>query len=299
MQEKGVARLLFQISAKTNFQERSRLSTRNRLRMARLRRTTVQIEPNLADLICGVSVADDPYIDKDYVGLVNRLRSDLSELHPYIQASVEANSLIPASAVFPFLARKFLELSLTALLTRIDPLRVIAARKNQLDASFEPGRQNASSLAWSGDLLPAEKTPKDIWDSSNLKKGVERSFLGWHISAVAIADGLRWLSDEVHVQSTWLRQLSAQDHPLDWIRGRLVMLYSVLSKGVHAEYLLDDSTAFDQSSIQQHMQDCYMLVLLLAAASHRSPLFLRSIPPKMALDSLQKFEHQIISKCTQ
>lgn len=279
---------------KVTYREKARINLRNRLKVAEIKSSLAQT--NLADLVCGIPLVDNPYIDKDYVGLVNRLRADLTELHPYIQASVGADSSIPASAVFPFLARKFLELSLTALLTRIDPLRVIAARKNQLDASFEPGRQNSSSVAWSGDILPNEKTPgSPIWDSINLKKGVERSLLGWHISAVAISDGLRWLSDEEDSQSLWLRELSAQDNPLEWIRGRLGRLYSILSKGVHAEYLLDDSTAFDQASVQQHMHDCYMLVLLLATATHRSPLFLRSIPHEKALATLRRYELQINS----
>lgn len=277
---------------KMGHQEKERISVRNRLKMAR--KASAIVQHSLTDLVCGIPVVDSPYIDKDYVGLVNRLRADLTELHPYIQASIDPSASIPASAVFPFLARKFLELSLTALLTRIDPLRVIAARKNQLDASFEPGRQNFSSVAWSGDLLPNEKAPNSpIWDSINLKKGVERSFLGWHISAVAISDGLRWLSDEEDPQSLWLRELSAQENQLEWIRGRLGRLYSTLSKGVHAEYLLDDGTAFDQASVQQHMHDCYMLVLLLAAATHRSPLFLRSIPHEQALVTLRSYEHQI------
>jgi hypothetical protein len=279
---------------KVSHQKKGRISIRNRLKMAS--RTSPTTQHNLTDLVCGIPVVDSPYIDKDYVGLVNRLRADLTELHPYIQASIGPSAGIPSSAVFPFLARKFLELSLTALLTRIDPLRVIAARKNQLDASFEPGRQNFSSVSWSGDLLPSEKPPiSPIWDSINLKKGVERSFLGWHITTVAISDGLRWLTDEEDSQSLWLRELSAQDNPTEWIRGRLGRLYSTLSKGVHAEYLLDDGTAFDQASVQQHMHDCYMLVILLAAATHRSPLFLRSISHDCALATLRSYEHQITS----
>lgn len=292
----GELKLFSRVSGlqKVSLQEPGRISTRIRLKMAR------KIPPHtpytLVDLVCGIPVVDSPYVDKDYVGLVSRLRADLTELHPYIRTSINPNATLPASAVFPFLARKFLELSLTALLTRIDPIRVIAARKNQLDASFELGRQNFSSIAWSGDLLPNDKVPNSpIWDSINLKKGVERSFLGWHISAVAVSDGLRWLCDKEDSQSFWIRELSAQESPLDWIRGRLGRLYSTLSKGVHAEYLLDDGTAFDQGSIRQYMHDCYMLILLLAAATHISPLFLRSLSHKQALAILLNCENQIIS----
>lgn len=260
-------------------------------------RQTKKAIPSIEDLICGLPIKGTPYVDNDYSGLVDRLRADLAELHPQIQIVAGKKSGLPASAVFPFLARKFLELALTALLARLDPLRVIAARKNQKDISFELGRQNSSSVSWTGDILPNRKTPTGtIWCANNLDKGVERSFLGWHFGEVAIEPGLSWLADAEITQSEWLRKLSAQENPFHWIKGQLARVYSSLSKGVHAEYLLDDSTAFDQASVQQYMQDCYMLVLLLATASHVSPLFSRSLPAKTALLALQKFENQITAE---
>ena len=238
-----------------------------------------------------------PYVDRDYSGLVDRLRVDLAELHPQIQIVVGKKSGLPASSVFPFLARKFLELAFTGLLARLDPLRVIAARKNQNDTSFEPGRQNAASVSWTGDILPSKKMASgNAWNSGNLDKGIERSVLGWHFGEIAIAPGLNWLSDTESTNSEWLRKLSAQENPFEWIKGHLSLLYSCLSKGVHAEYLLDDSTAFDQASVQQHMEDCYMFVLLLATATHISPLFARSLPTESALLIFRELESQIVGK---
>lgn len=250
-------------------------------------------EPKIEDLICGIAVEEKQYADKDYVGLVTRLRTDLSEIHQYVHRAARSKDGLPASAVFPFLSRKFLELSLTALLARIDPLRVISARKNQLDGSYVPGRLNASSVSWNGDIFPTEKPPQSsVWDSANLKKGTERSLLGWHVSEIAFVGGLRWLTDVESAESVWLRELSSQENPFDWIRGRLAQLYSTLSKGVHAEYLLDDLTAFDQDTIELHLRDCYMLVLLLATATHANPLFLRSISRDQAISSFRWFEKQ-------
>lgn len=258
---------------------------------------TNSVVHGIEDLICGLPVAAGPYVDSDYSGLVDRLRSDVAELHPQIRSAVSEVTGLPSSAVFPFLARKFLELSLTSLLARIDPLRVIAARKNQRDSSFEAGRQNASSISWSGDIIPKNPPPKGgAWQSLSLEKGVERSVLGWHFGEVAIAPGLQWLSDIDNTNSEWLRDICNQDSPFEWIKGRLTQLYSTLSKGVHAEYLLDDRTAFDQASVQQHMQDCYRLVLLLATATHISPLFVRSLSPENALAALRILEVQIATK---
>ena len=257
----------------------------------------ITLNPSLVDLICGVPVALGAFVDNDYTGLVERLRSDLAELHSLILVAAGTTTELPASAVFPFLARKFLELSLTGLLARIDPLRVIAARKNQRDTSFEPGRQNASSISWTGDIFPSEKPPEGtVWETKTLKRGVERSILGWHYGDVAISPGLRWLADVDTSGSEWLRGLSDQEKPFEWIKGRLSQLYSTLSKGVHAEYLVDDRTAFDVASVQQHMQDCYMLILLLATATHISPLFSRSVPTESALIALRELEYQIVSR---
>nr|WP_295785462.1 hypothetical protein [Rhodoferax sp.] len=282
---------------KASFRDISFAKLRRQLGKARTQRKTISSNHNIEDLVCGVPVVVGSYIDSDYAGLVDRLRSDLAELHPQIQAAVGTDTILPASAVFPFLARKFLELSLTSLLARIDPLRVIAARKNQRDSSFETGRQNASSISWTGDIFPKNPPPKgNVWQSQSLEKGVERSVLGWHFGEVAIAPGLQWLSDVDNSNSEWLRELSNQEKPFEWIKGRLTQLYSTLSKGVHAEYLLDDRTAFDQASVQQHMQDCYRFVLLLSAATHVSPLFYRSLTAEDALGALKKIEDQIVVK---
>lgn len=281
----------------TSFRDKGLKRLKSRPAKARVQRYKAASPQNIEDLVCGVPVIVGPYVDSDYSGLVDRLRSDLAELHPQIQTAVGAGAVLPASAVFPFLARKFLELSLTSLLARIDPVRVIAARKNQRDTSFETGRQNASSILWTGDIFPKNPPPKgNVWQSNNLEKGIERSALGWHFCEVAIAPGLQWLSDVDNPRSEWLRELSNQDKPFDWIKGRLAQLYSTLSKGVHAEYLLDDRTAFDQASVQQHMQDCYRFVLLLSTATHVSPLFFRSLSPENALSVLLKLEEQIVAK---
>lgn len=246
------------------------------------------------DLVCGTNILPSAFIDSDYVGLVSRLRSDLATLHPQIRNAVSDNINLPASAIFPFLARKFLELSLTGLLARLDPIRVIAARKNQLDASFLVDQANPSSISWTGDLLP-KHNPLDgnVWATKNIAKGIERSLLGWHFGEVAISPGLQYLADLNNTDSIWLRELANQEKPFDWIKGRLKNLYSTLSKGVHFEYLLDDHIDFDNDSILQHMNDCFKLILILSAATHISPLFSRSIPIADAIEVLKNYENML------
>jgi hypothetical protein len=277
------------------FSELSRAAKKRKLAVsARARRAQLPML-KLADVVCGIPVADDCQSDSDYTGIVSRLYSDVEELDTQVLLVTKTDCSIPTSAVFPFLARKLLETSLTGLLARFDPLRVLAARKNQRDASYGIGRQNASSIAWSGDIFPKGKAPQgNPWESDNLNKGVERSLLGWHVAEVAITPGLGWLADQDNSKSEWLRELGSQERPIEWIKGRLTQLYSTLSKGVHAEYLLDDRSAFDPASIKQHLGDCYTLISVLAVATHVCPLFYRSLPPQKALQVLHSIENQIL-----
>ena len=276
-----------------NYQIATLVKLKSRLKNAPKSRQNVIFPAGIEDLICGMSIETDEYVDKDYVGTVKRLRVDVRELDPQISHSIRTNGDLPSSAIFPFLARKFLELSLTSLLARIDPIRVIAARKNQLDASYQIGRQNLSSVAWNGDIFSKNKANDNPWSSDSLAKGIERSLFGSHILETSIAPSLRWLADQNSQDSEWLRELGNQDQPWNWLKQRLMQLYSELSKGVHAEYLLDEDTTFDDSSIRLYAADCYMLVLILATATHRSPFFLRSLPIEKAIDSFRHHESRI------
>ena len=243
---------------------------------------------SVADLICGTNTVS---MNGDMNGLARRFRDDIEEIDTILFASVSLREGVPSWAVMPFLMRKFLELSATSLLFRLDPLRVLAARKNQLHSSYETGRQNASSIAWTGDIFPGDRaTTQDIWDAAMLKKGPERSLLGWHVGNVAIVPGLQSLGDAGVGSSTWLAKLADIENPFEWIKGQLSQLYSTFSKGIHAEYLLDDQNAFDQASIEQHLSDVYMVVGILAAATHYSPLFSKSLSHDDALRAMLDVE---------
>lgn len=247
--------------------------------------------PLFVELVCGSVVPNSSYFDADYIGVFRRLRKDVEMLHGQVTGIIANQCPLPASAVFPFFCRKLLEVSLTSLLARIDPMRVIAVRKHQQHESYEEGRQNVSSISWTGDILPSDKYPSnDIWDIVNLKKGTERSLLGWHIGEVAIAPGLRWILDNPVSSSAWVTELGRVDNPLIWLKVKVGKLYSLLSKGVHAEYLLDDEIAFDDASIKQHVSDCYMLICLLSVATHATPLFNQLLCPKAALANLIEIE---------
>lgn len=141
------------------------------------------------------------------------------------------NQQISAAAIFPFLCRKFLETSLTSILARIDPLRVLSVRKHQKLENYDHGKPNVSSISWTGDILPAEKPPNssEIWDSASLK-GTERSLLGWHIGNAVFDPGLRWIVDNSTTTSDWIRKLGDRENPFAWIKGSIGADHSTLSR---------------------------------------------------------------------
>ena len=114
--------------------------------------------------------------------------------------------------------------------------------------------------------------------------------LGWHIGNAVFDPGLRWIVDNSTTTSDWIRKLGDRENPFAWIKGSIGPIYSTLSKGVHAEYLLDDEVAFDDASIRQLASDSYMLICLLSAATHATPYFARPIQPAVALTHLAKIE---------
>jgi hypothetical protein len=249
---------------------------------------------DIEDLICGRMVDHDAYIDSDLFGVVKRLRTDVAELHKFLQAPKSFRGDLPSSAVTPFFLRKFLELSTISLLARFDPIRVIAARKNQSSSSYEEGKPNPSSISWRGDILAKSAPPRDdVWSSPNLEKGVERSLLGWHVGASAIEPGLKALADCESRNSQWFNEFTNKSKPFEWLKSELGRLYSTLSKGIHAEYLLDEVIIFDDDSLDQHCSDAYKFILILSAATHFSPIFFRSLERSDALNTFFELEKLI------
>jgi hypothetical protein len=249
----------------------------------------------IEDLICGQLVDEEMYSSPDLSGVVKRLRADVAELHKFIQAPSSFRGELPAFAVLPFFLRKFLELSTISLLARVDPIRVIAARKNQLNSSYEEGKPNPSSIVWRGDIVAKTSPPKDdVWSASHIEKGIERSLLGWHIGLSAIEPGLKAFADaENSANSQWFKEFTGVDKPFEWIKSELGRLYSTLSKGIHAEYLLDEVTLFDDQSLEQHKNDCYKFILILATSTHHSPLFYRSLRKQDAINIFFKIEKTV------
>src|SRR2546427_9259290 len=59
------------------------------------------------------------------------------------------------AALGPFLGRSLLELTVTALLGRLDPFRLLVVREMQLQSDSDPGVRWSAAVQWAGDVIAA------------------------------------------------------------------------------------------------------------------------------------------------
>lgn len=70
-----------------------------------------------------------------------------------------------------------MESSLTCLLGRLDPFRLITVFKVQSDVSYDLGKKAPSAVEWSSDIL-ARNRDRDLWSFENKKEDFDRALLG-------------------------------------------------------------------------------------------------------------------------
>ena len=88
-----------------------------------------------------------------------------------------------ASIEIPFWGRNVLESSLTCLLGRLDPFRLITVFKVQSDPSYDLGKKAQSAVEWSGDIL-ARNRERNLWSFDNKKESFDRALLGNYVGEI-------------------------------------------------------------------------------------------------------------------
>ncbi len=152
----------------------------------------------------------------------------------------------------PYLGRALLEMSFTAIVARLDPFRLLAIRRMQMAADYDPSTAMRNAIRWQGDVIAAK--PKDIWAASVDPKDVSRALFGdyydeliWRPAFTALAD-----AKPVSKDSRLLSELLLVPAETFCIRKResVNKLFSQLSKSVHMESVtptlsIDGITAID------------------------------------------------------
>jgi hypothetical protein len=223
----------------------------------------------LAKLLCGNVVENG--------GGINEVLSYLStSIDNVVRELINLESLSPnqISLFAPFLGRSILELGCTALITRLDPFRVLLLREHQKQSDYRMDKPNKSSIRWQGDVFPEEEVT-NIWSDKSLKNPT-RALLGeyyktliWSANFVDFSDAIQDVTGD-----EWIVDLRRKDFHQFYSQtfNELKNLYSELSKGIHHELVIPLSSAFDRETtrqlIERTIRNIATLGLFVSVVSH-------------------------------
>lgn len=243
----------------------------------------------LALLVCGsipTAASGDAYAMSQ---ILVSTRDAISSCARSFQNALSRRSSEMNEHVCPFLLRKILELTFVGIQTRVDPVRMTSLLKAQQSSDYDPGVPHSAKFSWTGDVFSDGSPVKNLWSASALKNGVSRSIFGSHVTEIVLKPGVdSMLVNEKSSSSRWIGEVTDTD-VVAQMSGQLRELYSALSKGVHAEYLITAPQQFDRVTVEDYFERVHKWAALAAAATHFSePVFCR-------LTSSRVF--QLIAKC--
>ncbi|KNZ40471.1 hypothetical protein [Acetobacterium bakii] len=217
-------------------------------------------------LICGEPTSD-MYVFEDVLTNLSSKIAKLTKLT--IEYDWNSNR---ANIEIPFYGRNVLESTLTALLGRTDPFRLITVYKTQADASYDLGKKAQLAVEWTGDII-AKKMATDLWSCEKKKDSYDRALLGNHMGELVWKPAFRELSDFLEVkeyESDWLNEVLSEDENSNFEKSKsiAVRLFSSFSKGVHSECLVDINTMLDTVTLKSLIKDMYKLCATLGLLSH-------------------------------
>lgn len=190
----------------------------------------------------------------------------------------------------PFYARNILETSLTILLGRSDPFRVITVYKVQSSPSYDIGKRSKSAIEWSGDII-AKSKGTNLWDFNNTKESFDRALLGNCQGEIIWKPGFSALSDYIEsheITSDWINEILGEDENSNFEKCKSLSseLFSAFSKGVHSESLVDISLMYDVVTVKTLIKDLFKLCSTLGLVSH----FVGVMKPSVIVeDAIKKF----------
>lgn len=188
----------------------------------------------------------------------------------------------------PFYARNVLETALTAILSRVDPFRVITVYKVQSSQNYDIGKKSESAIQWTGDII-ATKKDINLWDFNNKKDNFDRALLSnyqaemiWQPAFMALLDYV----ESKDITSQWLDEIIGEDEKANFERCKAMAsrLFSSFSKGVHSEALVDTSAMFDTVTLKSMIKDLYKLCAILGLVSHFIGYLVPNIPVEEAMN---------------
>lgn len=203
-----------------------------------------------------------------------------------------------------FVARKLLESASCAILARMDPPRFLILQEYQQRAgsNYKAHERHPASIQWSGDIIP-ERAANAVWSNESAPDKFVRALLGGHLAEVAWPMAIdlfardtvdksksQWIEEVSRTYEGKLQQADAKSSHesdvsresensaksqsssvgtlvLDVFRNRFQENFSALSKGVHLEFVVDETVVLDPETVVVHMLAAIKLVSQLGFLS--------------------------------
>lgn len=216
------------------------------------------MDESLAKLLCNY---DDGNADIDQILL--HLESSIQKIVNEIQ-ELQAQPDEKLTLYGPYLGRALMELATTAMLAKLDPLRILITKGRQTLTDYELERPQKASLKWQGDVM-GDKVP-NLWDDKSLSNPT-RAILGRYSVELVLAKSAQKLLDEVTEDAVgeWYQDLtSLEAKPLVMkMITKLSSLYSTLSKGIHHELLIPIDSVLDRDTVVSRLNETIFVVATL------------------------------------
>lgn len=166
-----------------------------------------------------------------------------------------------------FAARRMLEAGCIGILSTIDPARLLVLREFQLRSDYALGERHPAAIDWRTDVV-SERAAK--WADGVAPDKFIRSLLGGHVAEIMWSHAIGRLENldrGIASSSFWIEELTAQladrraNLPQDAnanaaelavlasFRTVAQQTFSALSKGVHLEFIVEQSRLFDPATI--------------------------------------------------
>jgi hypothetical protein len=236
----------------------------------------------LRQLVCGEPQVTPFELEPTFRHLGSTLDFFVQQLQWVCNETPERFSLLG-----PFMGRSILEISMTVLVGRFDPFRLLTLKRLQVGEDYlkDLGKRRSLAIQWTGDVIPGEKSGDPDQDTEFSK--IPRALLGDYYDKLIWRPAFeRFLDTKTQdSESPWLTDLknTPPGNFTPSYRSRIRVLYSTFSKGVHHEFIVPPIAPIDPVDTTEKLNDALRIVGTLGLISSWVPYISNSLPVERAL----------------
>ena len=236
----------------------------------------------LGKLVCGGPVAESLANTT-----LNHLEASIERFSSEAISFLNGDFSESAQKFGAFCSRVTLENSCAALVGRYDPFRILYLSEFQAQGTFQYGKPSKSGFRWSGDVIPDDKMPQEMWGTDHDTGKVSRALFSHYSEHVywrpAMESALDAIASEDPSLFADLTSLDPASYT-GYTRGKCASIYSTLSKGVHWDFFVS-AIVMDEGTLKDTIRDCLIVIAGLGLVSHFVPTAFRSLAPQEAVET--------------